>query len=157
MRLVLTKCVNNNWCVIIGHYWLSANYWYIPNSVYYWRHHVDRGQLQVIIYRLSVMWCWRFEDAELGPYAIILAPTRELAQQIEEETIKFGSHLGIRTVAVIGGISREEQGFRLRQGCEVIRGRHYLYITLSRLTPIRLKLAFCVASLTSHVLITNCW
>jgi len=25
----------------------------------------------------------------------------------------------VRTVAVIGGISREEQGFRLRQGCEV--------------------------------------
>jgi len=38
-----------------------------------------------------------------GPYAIILAPTRELAQQIEEETQKFGSHLGIKTVAIIGG------------------------------------------------------
>ncbi len=25
-----------------------------------------------------------------GPYAIIMAPTRELAQQIEEECIKFG-------------------------------------------------------------------
>lgn len=59
------------------------------------------------------------EDADQGPYAIILAPTRELAQQIEEETIKFGTMLGIRTVAVIGGISREEQGFKLRQGCEV--------------------------------------
>ena len=55
----------------------------------------------------------------MGPYAIILAPTRELAQQIEEEAVKFGSPLGLRTVAVIGGISREEQGFRLRQGCEV--------------------------------------
>ena len=54
-----------------------------------------------------------------GPYAIILAPARELAQQIEEETNKFGKHIGIKTVAVIGGISREEQGFKLRQGCEV--------------------------------------
>ncbi|GAB1603563.1 probable ATP-dependent RNA helicase DDX23 [Argonauta hians] len=62
----------------------------------------------------------RMEDADQGPYAIILAPTRELAQQIEEETIKFGTTLGIRTVAVIGGISREEQGFKLRQGCEVV-------------------------------------
>ncbi|CAE1242373.1 DDX23 [Acanthosepion pharaonis] len=62
----------------------------------------------------------RMEDADQGPYAIILAPTRELAQQIEEETIKFGTMLGIRTVAVIGGISREEQGFKLRQGCEVV-------------------------------------
>lgn len=56
-----------------------------------------------------------------GPYAIILAPTRELAQQIEEESNKFGNPLGIRTVVVVGGLSREEQGFRLRLGCEVIR------------------------------------
>lgn len=61
----------------------------------------------------------RIEDSDQGPYAVILAPTRELAQQIEEETIKFGKPLGIRTVAVIGGISREDQGFRLRMGCEV--------------------------------------
>ncbi|XP_075916405.1 putative ATP-dependent RNA helicase DDX23 isoform X1 [Petromyzon marinus] len=62
----------------------------------------------------------RIEDTDQGPYAVILAPTRELAQQIEEETIKFGKPLGIRTVAVIGGISREDQGFRLRMGCEIV-------------------------------------
>ena len=62
----------------------------------------------------------RLEEADQGPYATILAPTRELAQQIEEETLKFGKPLGIRTVAVIGGISREEQGFKLRQGCEIV-------------------------------------
>ena len=45
----------------------------------------------------------RIEEADQGPYAIIMAPTRELAQQIEEETNKFGEPLGIRTVAVIGG------------------------------------------------------
>jgi len=52
---------------------------------------------------------------------VILAPTRELAQQIEEESVKFGKPLGVRTVSIIGGISREEQGFKLRQGCEVRR------------------------------------
>ncbi|KAH3721763.1 probable ATP-dependent RNA helicase DDX23 [Dreissena polymorpha] len=62
----------------------------------------------------------KIDIIDKGPYAIILAPTRELAQQIEEETIKFGKHIGIRTVAVIGGISREEQGFKLRQGCEIV-------------------------------------
>lgn len=62
----------------------------------------------------------REEDADQGPYAIILAPTRELAQQIEEETLKFGEPLGIRTVVVVGGLSREEQGFRLRLGCEIV-------------------------------------
>ncbi|RZF46492.1 hypothetical protein LSTR_LSTR014617 [Laodelphax striatellus] len=62
----------------------------------------------------------RMEDADQGPYAMILAPTRELAQQIEEETNKFGQPLGIRTVVVVGGLSREEQGFRLRMGCEIV-------------------------------------
>ena len=40
--------------------------------------------------------------------------------QIEEETQKFASPLGIRSVAVVGGISREEQGFQLRLGCEIV-------------------------------------
>ncbi|CAB1336226.1 unnamed protein product [Coregonus sp. 'balchen'] len=47
----------------------------------------------------------RIEDSDQGPYAVILAPTRELAQQIEEETLKFGKPLGIRNVAVIGVIA----------------------------------------------------
>ncbi|XP_034841032.1 probable ATP-dependent RNA helicase DDX23 [Maniola hyperantus] len=62
----------------------------------------------------------RLEDADQGPYAIILAPTRELAQQIEEETNKFGIPLGITSVVVVGGLSREEQGFKLRLGCEIV-------------------------------------
>ncbi|XP_046972755.1 probable ATP-dependent RNA helicase DDX23 [Vanessa cardui] len=62
----------------------------------------------------------RMEDADQGPYAIILAPTRELAQQIEEETSKFGIPLGITSVVVVGGLSREEQGFKLRLGCEIV-------------------------------------
>ncbi|XP_063698706.1 probable ATP-dependent RNA helicase DDX23 [Culicoides brevitarsis] len=62
----------------------------------------------------------RQDTADQGPYAIILAPTRELAQQIEEETIKFGTPLGIRTVVVVGGLSREDQGFKLRLGCEIV-------------------------------------
>lgn len=62
----------------------------------------------------------RESEADQGPYAIILAPTRELAQQIEEETQKFAKPLEIRTVNVIGGLSREDQGFQLRLGCEIV-------------------------------------
>merc|ERR1712083_633571 len=84
------------------------------------------------------------EDADQGPYAIIMAPTRELAQQIEEESNKFGEPLGIRSVAVIGGLSREEQGFKLRLGCEIViatPGRlidvlENRYLVLSRCTYI---------------------
>ncbi|XP_022705260.1 probable ATP-dependent RNA helicase DDX23 isoform X2 [Varroa jacobsoni] len=84
------------------------------------------------------------ETADQGPYAIIMAPTRELAQQIEEETIKFAKKMRIRTVAVIGGLSREEQGFKLRMGCEIViatPGRlidvlENRYLVLSRCTYI---------------------
>ncbi|XP_039144762.1 DEAD-box ATP-dependent RNA helicase 21 isoform X2 [Dioscorea cayenensis subsp. rotundata] len=61
------------------------------------------------------------EDNEAeGPYAVVMAPTRELAQQIEEETVKFAHYLGIKVVSIVGGQSIEEQGFKLRQGCEVV-------------------------------------
>ena len=43
-----------------------------------------------------------------------------MAQQIEEESNKFGALLGIKTVAIIGGISREEQSLKLRMGCEIV-------------------------------------
>ncbi|KAJ8640336.1 hypothetical protein MRB53_017030 [Persea americana] len=61
------------------------------------------------------------EDNEAeGPYAVVMAPTRELAQQIEDETVKFAHYLGIKVVSIVGGQSIEEQGFKLRQGCEVV-------------------------------------
>ncbi|KAF2263603.1 pre-mRNA-splicing ATP-dependent RNA helicase PRP28 [Lojkania enalia] len=55
-----------------------------------------------------------------GPYAIILAPTRELAQQIEVEARKFASPLGFKTAVLVGGHSIEEQAFSLRDGAEII-------------------------------------
>ncbi|XP_070052131.1 DEAD-box ATP-dependent RNA helicase 21-like [Nicotiana tabacum] len=62
----------------------------------------------------------REENEAEGPYAVVMAPTRELAQQIEDETVKFAHYLGIRVVSIVGGQSIEEQGFRIRQGCEVV-------------------------------------
>ncbi|PVH94982.1 pre-mRNA-splicing ATP-dependent RNA helicase-like protein prp28 [Periconia macrospinosa] len=55
-----------------------------------------------------------------GPYAIVLAPTRELAQQIEVETRKFASRLGFNTAVLVGGHSIEEQSFQLRDGAEIV-------------------------------------
>jgi ATP-dependent RNA helicase DDX23/PRP28 len=55
-----------------------------------------------------------------GPYAIVLAPTRELAQQIEAETKKLAKYTGYRVVGVVGGKSIEDQGFALRKGCEIV-------------------------------------
>lgn len=60
------------------------------------------------------------ESKNNGPYAIVLAPTRELAQQIEIETRKFANPLGLRVVSIVGGHSIEEQAFNLRDGAEIL-------------------------------------
>ncbi|PCH38094.1 nucleoside triphosphate hydrolase protein [Wolfiporia cocos MD-104 SS10] len=60
------------------------------------------------------------ENRHLGPYSLILAPTRELAQQIESETKKFAGPLGFTCVSIVGGRAVEEQQFNLRAGAEII-------------------------------------
>lgn len=60
---------------------------------------------------------WRRND---GPYAIVLAPTRELAQQIETEARKFADPLGFTVISIVGGHSIEEQAYSLRNGAEII-------------------------------------
>lgn len=47
------------------------------------------------------------EIRHLGPYALIMAPTRELAQQIEAETKKFAAPLGFTCVSIVGGVRYE--------------------------------------------------
>lgn len=49
-----------------------------------------------------------------------MAPTRELAQQIEAEAAKFAGPLGYTSVSIVGGRSVEEQQFNLRNGAHMI-------------------------------------
>ena len=44
-----------------------------------------------------------------GPLAVVMAPTRELAQQIQEECIRLAKFTSFETVCVVGGQSIEEQ------------------------------------------------
>ncbi|KAK0531318.1 mRNA splicing protein prp28 [Tilletia horrida] len=60
------------------------------------------------------------ENRHLGPYALIMAPTRELAQQIEGETRKFAAELNLTCVSIVGGRDMQEQAFNLRNGAEII-------------------------------------
>lgn len=55
-----------------------------------------------------------------GPYSIVLAPTRELALQIEGEAKKFGQSLGLRIVPIIGGQALDVQASSLETGCEMV-------------------------------------
>jgi ATP-dependent RNA helicase DDX23/PRP28 len=63
------------------------------------------------------------ENAGEGPLSLILAPTRELANQIYEESVTFCKHMKMRVYALVGGggmASIEEQGFKVRQGVEML-------------------------------------
>lgn len=55
-----------------------------------------------------------------GPYAIIMAPTRELSLQIEAECIKFAEPFGFRVVSLTGGANLEHQTFMLQSGSEIV-------------------------------------
>ncbi|KAK9845852.1 hypothetical protein WJX81_004205 [Elliptochloris bilobata] len=54
-----------------------------------------------------------------GPIAVIVAPTRELAEQIHKEARKFGKPGGVRACAAFGGLSKLDQFRELKAGCEV--------------------------------------
>ncbi|KAG7383107.1 putative ATP-dependent RNA helicase ddx46 [Phytophthora pseudosyringae] len=55
-----------------------------------------------------------------GPIGIIMAPARELAQQIYMETRKFSKGLGLRATAVYGGSSVSEQIANLKRGSDIV-------------------------------------
>ncbi|KAL1834971.1 hypothetical protein ACET3Z_004622 [Daucus carota] len=58
-----------------------------------------------------------------GPLALVLAPTRELAQQIEKEVKAFSRSLeSFRTAIVVGGTNIAEQRTELRSGVNIVVG-----------------------------------
>ncbi|XP_071446281.1 ATP-dependent RNA helicase DDX42 [Hetaerina americana] len=55
-----------------------------------------------------------------GPIGLILAPTRELSQQIYQEAKKFGKVYNIQVVCCYGGGSKWEQSKALEGGAEIV-------------------------------------
>ena len=56
-----------------------------------------------------------------GPIAIIVAPTRELAEQIHREARRFSKPYALRVCAAFGGLSKYEQFKDLKAGSEARR------------------------------------
>ena len=54
------------------------------------------------------------------PRCLILAPTRELADQIGAAGAQFGGAVGLRGVALYGGMSKRPQDEKLRRGVDVV-------------------------------------
>jgi ATP-dependent RNA helicase RhlB len=58
------------------------------------------------------------KDAD--PRALIIAPTRELAIQIEKDAKAIGRHTGLRSALIYGGVDYDKQRQQLRDGCDII-------------------------------------
>ena len=54
------------------------------------------------------------------PRALVLVPTRELAQQVHDELKPLGEARGVRVVAVFGGARMEAQTRDLAEGAEIV-------------------------------------
>lgn len=52
--------------------------------------------------------------------ALVLAPTRELAEQIHEAALELGKGTSIRSTTVYGGMSMGRQINNLRNGCDIV-------------------------------------
>jgi ATP-dependent RNA helicase RhlE len=52
--------------------------------------------------------------------ALIISPTRELAEQTSEAIYDLGEQTGLRSIAIYGGVSMEQQTRQLTKGVEII-------------------------------------
>ena len=53
------------------------------------------------------------------PSILVIAPTRELAMQTQEQCKKFDSTCGIKSVCIYGGVPKEDQRKALRRGIHI--------------------------------------
>lgn len=55
-----------------------------------------------------------------GPRALVMAPTRELAVQLDTEAKKLAKHLPFRSVAIYGGVGYDKQVSALKRGVDLV-------------------------------------
>ena len=62
------------------------------------------------------------QDPSRQVRALIVAPTRELAEQIHQAAVDLGKNTKVRSVAIYGGVSKGPQLAALRRGVEIVVG-----------------------------------
>ncbi|NII72133.1 ATP-dependent RNA helicase RhlB [Dyella sp. SG562] len=60
------------------------------------------------------------ERKDSDPRALIIAPTRELAIQIDKDARNIGRHTGLKTALIYGGVDYDKQRKQLQDGCDII-------------------------------------
>ena len=71
--------------------------------------------------------------------ALVLVPTRELAEQVNASFRQYGEHLSVSTYAVYGGVSINPQMMRLRRGVDILVATPGRLLDLFRQNAIKFK------------------
>jgi ATP-dependent RNA helicase RhlB len=61
-------------------------------------------------------------SSKKGPRALVMAPTRELAVQLDTEAKRLGKFTGFRSIAIYGGVEYGKQTNALAEGVELVVG-----------------------------------
>jgi ATP-dependent RNA helicase RhlE len=71
--------------------------------------------------------------------ALVLVPTRELAEQVHASCRQYGEHLPVSTYAAYGGVSINPQMMRLRRGVDLLVATPGRLLDLFRQNAVKLK------------------
>ncbi|XP_068646005.1 DEAD-box ATP-dependent RNA helicase 41 [Aristolochia californica] len=87
----------------------------------------DTGSGKTASFLIPVIsWCsntrFKLSSEQKKPLAMVLAPTRELCVQVEEQAKLLGKGLPFKTALIVGGDAMATQVYRLQQGVELIVG-----------------------------------
>lgn len=77
------------------------------------------GKTYAFMAPILTMLCAEYNEAATGPQVCVLAPTRELAQQIEEETKKILPK-ALSSICLYGGTSKGPQIQALQKGAQIV-------------------------------------
>jgi ATP-dependent RNA helicase DDX5/DBP2 len=89
--------------------------------------------------------------AQAVPGGIVLAPTRELVQQIAVEALKLAERTGTRVCVVYGGGPKAEQAAALREGADLVVATPGRLVELLALGPPPASWRPCVATRLANV------
>ncbi|MFC5719522.1 DEAD/DEAH box helicase [Streptomyces gamaensis] len=95
----------------------------LPNSLH-GRDVLGRGRTgsgKTLAFGLAVLARTSGKRAKAGrPLALVLVPTRELAQQVTDSLTPYAASVGLRVATVVGGLSIGRQAQTLARGAEVL-------------------------------------
>lgn len=73
-----------------------------------------------VLHRLTMSESTKNKSGGIGIRALVLAPTRELAAQVEESVRDYGKFLSLTSTVIFGGVGMNPQIDKLRRGVDIV-------------------------------------